>query len=81
MSMIVNIYFFVSCGQQSDAGGGFGYILWFLSMIVIIYFLFQVGSSQMQEVARSLRLHTLVPVYDSYHLLLFFRWAAVRCRR
>ena len=35
------IYFFVSGGQQSDAGGGFGfcgYILWFLSMIVIIYF-------------------------------------------
>ena len=25
-------------------------------------------------------LHTLVPVYDSYHLILCFRWAAVRCR-
>ena len=40
MSMIVIIYFFVSCGQQSDARGGLGfcgYILWFMSMIVIIY--------------------------------------------
>ena len=39
--MIVIIYFFVSCGQQSDARGGLGfcgYILWFMSMIVIIHF-------------------------------------------
>ena len=39
LSMIAIIYFFVSGGQQSDAGGGFGfcgYILWFMSMIVII---------------------------------------------
>ena len=41
LSMIVTIYFFVSGGQQSDAGGGLGfcgYILWFMSMMVIIYF-------------------------------------------
>ena len=52
--MIVIIYFFVSGGQQSDAGDGLGfcgYILWFLSMIVIVYFFVHVGSSQMQEVA------------------------------
>ena len=37
--MIVIIYFFVSGGQQSDGGGGLGfcgYILMFLSMIVIV---------------------------------------------
>ena len=39
--MIVIVYFFVSDGQQSHAGGGFGffgYTLGFLAMIVIIYF-------------------------------------------
>ena len=30
---------------------------------------------------RSLWLHTLVHVYDSYHLFICFRWAAARCRR
>ena len=50
--MIV-IIFFVSGGQQSDAGGdlGFcGYILLFWSMISSIS-MFQVGSSQMMEVS------------------------------
>ena len=39
LSVIVIIYFFVSGGQQSDGGGGLGfcgYILMFLSMIVIV---------------------------------------------
>ena len=39
MSVIVIIYFFVSGGQQSDAGGGLGFcgnIPWFLAMIGII---------------------------------------------
>ena len=51
--MIVIIYVFVSGGQQSDAGGGLGfcgYILYFRSMISSNS-LFQVGSSQMMEVA------------------------------
>ena len=51
--MIVIIYFFVSVGQQSDAGGdlGFcGYILLFCSMISSIS-MFQVGVSQMMEVS------------------------------
>ena len=34
----------------------------------------------MQDVAWFLWLHTLVPVYGSYHLFLCFRWATVRCR-
>ena len=40
LSLIGIIYFFVSGGQQSDAGYGLGfcgYIRWFLSVIVIIY--------------------------------------------
>ena len=39
--MIVIIYFFVSGGQLSDAGGCLGlcgYTRWFMSMIVFIYF-------------------------------------------
>ena len=83
--MIVTIYFFGSGGQQSDAGGGLvfcGYILWFMFMIVIISILgFMRAAVRCRRWFRFLWLHTLVPVYDCYHLFLCFMRAAVRCRK
>ena len=77
--------FFDSFGHQSDAGGGLGfcgYILWFMSMIVIIYFF---GSGGQQSDAGGglgfcgYRLWFISMIVIIYFF--WFRWAAVRCRR